>query len=375
MPYFIWSKAMNRCARNKQSRPCGRCGVRLMIWLALLVVLGLTGACKGGPDAEPEAEVQHGPISPAATNLLTRAQMALSDGQDAMALHGVNEAIRRAPHFHRAHLIRGQILTRMDSLEEARAAFEMVRKIDPAYPAIHFHLGNNAVQRRQYDEALDYYEAEDSLTPDTLLENKHALWMQMGNVYRELGETDEARAAYEKILAVDEGFDLAYDAIGQLYQEEGDFDSALEARKRALELNPENGGYAYHVGALLYQLGRPAEAIPYLEQSRQKLPWFYGSYYNLGRSLIDLGKTAEGERYLITADSLQGRQAQLGMAKASAETHRTPRAWMAYADMLYGDERYEEALQAYQAARALDPLNEAARDAIAEIQGRLSRQD
>lgn len=341
------------------------------MWLPLLIVPGLMGACKGGPDAEPEAEVQRGPIPPAATNVLTRAQMALSDGQDALALRGVEEAIRRAPHFHRAHFIRGQILTRMDSLEEARAAFEMVRKIDPAYPAIHFHLGNNAVQRRQYDEALGYYEAEDLLTPDTLLENKRALWMQMGNVYKELGETDEARAAYEKILVVDEGFDLAYDAIGQLYQEEGDFDSALEARMRALELKPKNGGYAYHVGALLYHLGQPAEAIPYLEQSRQKLPWFYGSYYNLGRSLIDLGKPAEGERYLITADSLQERQAHLGMAKASAETHRTPRTWMAYADMLYGDERYEEALQAYQAARALDPLNEAARDAITKIQMRL----
>lgn len=362
---------MNRCARNKQPWPCVRRGVRLVIWLAFLVTLGLTGACKDGSDSPPVAEVQRGPIPPAATNLLTRAQMALSDGQDAMALRGVEEAIRRAPHFHRAHLIRGQILMRMDSLEEARTAFEMVRKLDVAYPAIHFHLGNNAVQRGQYDEALDYYEAEDSLTPDTLLENKRALWMQMGNVYRELGETDEARTAYEKILAVDQEFDLAYDAIGQLYQEDGDFDSALEARKQALELNPENGGYAYHVGALLYQLGQPSEAIPYLEQSRQKLPWFYGSYYNLGRSLIDLGQSAEGERYLIVADSLQERQAQLGMAKASAEAHRTPRAWMAYADMLYGDERYGEALQAYQVARALDPLSEAARNAIAKTQMRL----
>ena len=91
----------------------------------------------------------------------------------------------------------------------------------------------------------------------------------------------------------------------------------------------------------------------------------------LGRSLIDLGSTAEGERLLATADSLQERQAQLGMAKASAEAQRTPRAWMAYADMLYGDERYEEALHAYQAAQALDPLNEAARNAIAAIQAHL----
>ena len=32
---------------------------------------------------------------------------------------------------------------------------------------------------------------------------------------------EDALAAYKKVIALDEEFDLAYDAIGQLYREEG----------------------------------------------------------------------------------------------------------------------------------------------------------
>ena len=293
-------------------------------------------------------QLERVPIPPAATNLVTRAQMAMSEGQYAAAMRGVDEAIRRAPNYSRAHFMRGQLLTRMDSLDSARNSFEFVRAIDPDYPAILFNLGNNAVLRRQYEDALIFYREERSRMPAEAPDaNRVALLMQMGNVFRELGEADSARAAFQKVIARDERSDLAYDALGQVYQEEGELENALEARKRALELNPNNGGYAYHVGSLLFQLGRPADAIEYLEQSKRKLPWFYGSSYNLGRSMIALGRTVEGERYLTLADSLQERQGELGLAKARAEARGTPSAWLAYADMLYEDERYEEALQAY----------------------------
>ncbi len=153
-----------------------------------------------------------------------------------------------------------------------------------------------------------------------------------------------------------------------MYQEEGELELALAAKLRAYELNPENGNYAYNVGAVLYLLGRPAEAIHYLEESREKLPWFYGSYYNLGRSLIDQGKVSEGEKYLAIAEDLQKQQAELALAKATAEATRTPEAWMAYAKQLHEEERYTEALQAYHAVIALVPSNNDALKAIRDIE-------
>ncbi len=332
---------------------------RCVLAVALLLVV----ACK-----DP---AQRKPIPPAATNRVTRAQMAIIDGNYSGALPAVEEAIRRAPHFGRAHFVRAEILTRLDRLDEARDAFEQVLAIDPAYPAIRFHLGSNAVQRGEYDEALDHYEAEASFVEhDTPMEHRLAVWMQVGNIHRQLGEIDEAQAAYDRALSEDSTFDHAFDALGQLYQEDGELDKALKARQRALDLKPENGGYAYHVGSLLFQLDRPDEAIPFLEKARQKLPWFEGSFYNLGRIRTAQGKTAEGERLLAAADSLRARQSELGMAKTNAEVHRTAVAWIIYADMLNADARYEEALQAYQAAAALDPSDSRPRSAIAAIRQR-----
>jgi tetratricopeptide (TPR) repeat protein len=341
----------------------------------MIAALLLTAACGNEPSSDQETSLPDtagAPVPPAATGLVTRAEMAIVEGQYVSALRGVTEAIRRAPHFARAHHLRAQLLTRMDSLDAAREALENVRSIDPEYPAIHFYLGNNAVQRRQFADALEHYRAERSrVAMDHSMLNRTALSVQIGNVFRELGQADSARATLLAAIALDESSDIAYDALGQIYQEQGELETALEARAQALKLNPNNGSYAYHVGSLLYQLGKPAEAIDFLEQSRQRLPWFYGSYYNLGRSKIALGRLEEGQKYLALADSLQERQGELGLAKARAEARGTPGAWIAYADMLRTDGRLDEALQAYLTARALDPLNEATRIAIAQIQAGL----
>ncbi len=345
--------------------------------LLLSVLLLIVGACTDTPDAEPAPEsppaIQRGPIPVAATNLATRAQMASGEGNPAQALRAIDEALRRAPHFMRAHFLRGQILTQMGNLDEAKIAFEQAVRIDATYPNVQFHLGNNAVARRQFREALDHFEAEQTLlTPETPVADQRALWLQKGNVHKALGEVKDALAAYQQAQAVDEAFDLAYDAIGQFHQEEGNLQEALEARQQALALNPENGQYAYHVGALLYQLDRPDEAVPYLEQAERQIPWFHGVHYNLGRSLIALGQTTRGEQYLLAADTLQQRQAKLGLAKARAEAQRTPAAWLTYAEMLYNDERYDEALHAYRAVQALDPSNTSAGNAVNKIQQQLN---
>lgn len=340
--------------------------VFLSTFLGLLL---LSAGCQEDDSTESLQAIPSEPIPRAATNLVTRGQMAMTDGNFVQALRAVDEGIRRAPHFTRGYFVRGQILTRMNRLEEAREAFEHVLNTDPSFSQIHFYLGNNAVQRRQFSEALSHFDAEiANLSPETQIRHKLAVWMQKGNVHRELGEAADARTAYEQTLVLNDSLDLAYDAIGQVYREEGELELALAAKLRAYELNPENGNYAYNVGAVLYLLGRPAEAIHYLEESREKLPWFYGSYYNLGRSLIDQGKVSEGEKYLAIAEDLQKQQAELALAKATAEATRTPEAWMAYAKQLHEEERFPEALQAYRAVTALAPSNNVALKAIRDIE-------
>jgi tetratricopeptide (TPR) repeat protein len=110
--------------------------------------------------------------------------------------------------------------------------------------------------------------------PDDPLVKKRATLLQIGKVYKELGEIDQALAAFQQVLQLDENYDEAYDELGQIYQEEGELEKALQAKRRALELSPENGDYSYYVGTLLFKLGRPGEAIAYLEKAKKNVRGF-----------------------------------------------------------------------------------------------------
>ena len=129
--------------------------------LAVRFSVGYQDKRAPSPAARQYGATESEPIPATATNLLTLAEMAIGKGQDAIAYRGIAEAIRRVSHFYRAHLVQRQILTRMDSLEEAHAAPMRVLEIDPSYPLIHCCLGNNAVSRRQCTGAVaSHREAE-----------------------------------------------------------------------------------------------------------------------------------------------------------------------------------------------------------------------
>jgi len=332
-----------------------------------------SGASKVQTPGEGKSHTAHY-VDPMASGLLKRAEWASENGAYTTALAICDQIDKRVSNFDYAYFIRGQALTKLNRHEEAKTALERVVEINADFPAIHFNLGNNAVQRGQYHEALHYYHAEHAaVRPDDPLVKKRASLLQMGKVYKELGEIDKALAAFQQVVQLDENCHEVYDEIGHIYQENGQLEKALHAKMRALELNPENDEYSYYVGALLFQLGRPGEAIPYLEKVKEKRPWFYGVYYNLGRSLLAVGRNAEGERYLAMVDRLQDRNAQLGVAKTSAELHGSPDKWLIYAGMLYEDKRYEEALAAYQVANSLDPRNPISTQAVSKLKRVLAK--
>ncbi len=350
----------------------GKWRSKLVLASVLLPALFLlhTGCDKKSGEHGAQAPVPHAKAAeqyadPMVSPLLKRAEWAMENGAYTTALAICDQLDKRVPNFAHAYFLRGQTLTNLNRHDEARTAFEKAQTLDPNFPAIRFTLGNNAAQRKQFREALKYYEAERAaMLPDTPLPKQRAILLQTGRAHKELGEIDKARAAFQQVVVVDENFAEGYAELGQIYQEEGELEKALAAQMHALELQLENGDYSYYVGALLVQLGRPSDAVAHLEKAKAQRPWFHGVYYHLGRSLIAMGRKREGERYLALVDSMQARDSQLGVAKTNAEQQDTPEKWMRYADMLYHDKRYMEALETYQVAQYLNPRDSLAVKAV-----------
>jgi protein O-GlcNAc transferase len=168
----------------------------------------------------------------------------------------------------------------------------------------------------------------------------------LGMAYRRLGRNDEARAAFERSLALapDDGDTLLHaavnalalrdppaardyaeralslkpDSVGGLWvladaaAEGGSHDEAVDLYRRAIALDPNTAALHINLGHSLTRLGRPTEAVAALEHALSLSPSDVQAHLNLGRALFRLGETVAARGHLRTASD---------MAPGRAEAH------------------------------------------------------
>jgi tetratricopeptide (TPR) repeat protein len=107
----------------------------------------------------------------------------------------------------------------------------------------------------QYEKCLVY------------LAHRHDLWVQLGNMRKEMGDLSASRAAYDAALALaPEDSDLALQ-LGHLAKIQGRVKEARQWYRKALELDPRN----YHASEELVGLGEEWEQIAQLVAGKPKL--------------------------------------------------------------------------------------------------------
>jgi tetratricopeptide (TPR) repeat protein len=89
-------------------------------------------------------------------------------------------------------------------------------------------------------------------------------WINLGQVYVELGQQEEARMAFQQAIRANPRNCYAYNELGVLSRRYGDFVSAEEHYRTCIELVPEFK-YAYLNLGILYELylGKLPEALEY----------------------------------------------------------------------------------------------------------------
>lgn len=167
------------------------------------------------------------------------------------------------------------------AVEEFRAAL----RTDPLLPAAWFGLGQSLLRLGQREEAREVLEHHRALVPlidqrDFALQGldlaplhapNHA---QLGDVERALGRNAEARAAYERGVALAEGTELAPIALrlARLHHEDlGDLEAALGTLDAALARVPD-ARLLVRAGDLLLEAGRASEAMVRYSRARALRP-------------------------------------------------------------------------------------------------------
>ena len=109
-------------------------------------------------------------------------------------------------------------------------------------------------------------------------------WTNLGWLLTELKQTERAREAFGRALALNPGYGRAHAGMAGLHAEErGDYDKAIEAYRLALSAEPDNPAYLYDMGWAYYRKGMTDRALEILTRAsvlspddpagRAKLGW------------------------------------------------------------------------------------------------------
>jgi tetratricopeptide (TPR) repeat protein len=155
--------------------------------------------------------------------------------------------------------------------------------------------------------------------------NSPEAYFKLGNSYYEVGQWDQAVAAYQQAITLDPNYQAAYANLGVAYYQQQQFDLAISQYKKALELDQNDNEVAYNLGALYVQQalssvdGQPDldllnQAVKQLEDVVGANPELAEPHFTLGVASWALNQNAEAieafETFLSLDKSGSGSQAR-----------------------------------------------------------------
>jgi len=137
-----------------------------------------------------------------------------------------------------------------------------------------------------------------------------------GVTLQQLGETEEAIAAYRRAAALDERDARPHNNLAGLLQAQGDLDGALAAAQEAYRLDETNPYVMDTLGALYLEKGLVDRAISVLEDAHQGAPDLADAQLHLGLAYRDAGRTGEARTLLAAVGTNEDARLEL---RASAK--------------------------------------------------------
>lgn len=150
------------------------------------------------------------------------------------ALESYQEAVARNPQDAESWSNLGQVLVRLNRIEEAIPAFERAIDLNDGRWAYHFNLGRAHGLAGRWQRAVDEYRAAQQLYPDD-----YAIAFNLGLALRKSGDEAGALAQFQKASALDPQEPTFQLSIAMAYDKLGQVENAAAAYRKTLELAPE----------------------------------------------------------------------------------------------------------------------------------------
>ena len=124
------------------------------------------------------------------------------------------------------HYALGAALRNLKKIDEAEKEFLEARREDPNDPRVNLYLGEFAVGRQHYTDAIDYLRVASTAQPG--LARPHFL---LGRCYQVLKDLDKAKSELLIAAQADPADPQPHFLLAEIYRERGDSDSRAKELK------------------------------------------------------------------------------------------------------------------------------------------------
>ena len=128
--------------------------------------------------------------------------------------------------------------------------------------------------------------------------------MNLGGIYTELGNLDQALASTLKSLELEPDNPTAHMNLGGIYTELGNFDQALASTLKSLEINPDNPTAHTNLGSIYHSLKNQDRALKSILKSLEINPMSTDALHMLSNIKLQSGDLQEAQTSITKAIKL-----------------------------------------------------------------------
>jgi len=154
-------------------------------------------------------------------------------------------------------------------IDEAEALLHQAETLGPnrlEETVIKSVLGNIALERKQFEEALRYYQQVADFSP-----NYPSIWYIIGHVQHQLKRDEEAEQSLKRAIEVDNDFS-AYSELAGVYMAQHDYAKAREIVEQGLRVYPKSAHLRALLAALTFDSGDRRRAQTLLQEAERINP-------------------------------------------------------------------------------------------------------
>jgi tetratricopeptide (TPR) repeat protein len=158
-----------------------------------------------------------------------------ASGKPAEAIQELETLLQRDPKVRGLHYTLGCLYTEARQYEKALQQFEAEMKLDAPYPRTYFQLGHVYLALEKPLHALPLLEKAIQVEP----ESASLVWVDIGRAYRTLNRAAKAAASFEEAIRLGEHSASVYYQLAMAARSAGDAKRSREALEMSLKLRGE----------------------------------------------------------------------------------------------------------------------------------------